>query len=172
MYKKEKLNRGMKVGTSKEKIKMGIKNQLKTILHMLTFNIVTIIMLIFGNCWSTSIETLGGIIVEANMFVFLCCMIILLFVYTIFWRKLLKKDLKKDIEIHQICVIAFIILYILFLLVQCFIFLCSYNLFYAINKPNIIEFIVCVIYPIGYSIIDIIIDKKKHKDNETEIENS
>ena len=159
------------MGTSKEKIKIGIKNQFKTILHMLTFNIMTIVMLIFGNSWSTSIETLGGIIVEASMFVFLCYMIILLFVYTIFWRKLLKKDLKKDIEIHQICVIAFIILYILFLLVQCFIFLCSYNLFYAINKPNIIEFIVCVIYPIGYSIIDIIIDKKKHKDNETEIEN-
>lgn len=158
--------------TSKEKIKMGIKNQLKTILHMLTFNIMTIVMLIFGNFWSTRIEILGGIIIKANMFVFLCCMIILLFVYTIFWRKLLKKDLKKDIEIHQICVIAFIILYILFLLVQYFIFLCFYNLFYAINKPNIIEFIVCVIYPIGYSIIDIIIDKKKHKDNETEIENS
>ena len=160
------------MGTSKEKIEMGIKNQLKTILHMLTFNIVTIIMLIFGNCWSTSIETLGGIIVEANMFVFLCCMIILLFVYTIFWRKLLKKDLKKDLEIHPICVVAFIILYILFLLVQSLIFLWSYEFFYAINKPNIIEFIVCVIYPIGYSIIDIIIDKTKNKDNETEIENS
>ena len=161
MYKKEKLNRGIKVGTSKEKIKMGIRNQLKTILHMLTFNIVTIIMLIFGNCWSTSIETLGGIIVEANMFVFLCCMIILLFVYTIFWRKLLKKDLKKDLEIHSICVVAFIILYILFLLVQSLIFLWSYEFFYAINKPKIIEFIVCVIYPIGYSIVDIIIDNKK-----------
>ena len=85
----------MKVGTSKEKIEMGIKNQLKTILHMLTFNIVTIIMLIFGNCWSTSIETLGGIIVEANMFVFLCCMIILLFVIYNILEKAFKKGFKE-----------------------------------------------------------------------------
>ena len=83
------------MGTSKEKIKMGIKNQLKTILHMLTFNIMTIVMLILGNYGATGIQEVYGIILYANIFVFLCCMIILLFVIYNILEKAFKKGFKE-----------------------------------------------------------------------------
>ena len=89
--------------------------------------------------------------------------------YSIFWRKFLKKDLKKDIEIHWSCIVVFTILFILFLFIQFMIaiivILLQIGLFGTIsNVPEgVIEFVVLIIYPVGYLIVDMIIEKIKLK---------
>ena len=161
---------------SKDKVKIGIKNQLKTILHMLIFNMITAFTIWIAYSDKKDLETSrtpGGIIPleewSINVYIYAICIFMFIVGYSIFWRKFLKKDLKKDIEIHWSCIVVFTILFILFLFIQFMIaiivILLQIGLFGTIsNVPEgVIEFVVLIIYQVGYLIVDMIIEKIKLK---------
>lgn len=158
---------------NKDKVKVGIKNQLKTILHMLIFNIITIVIIYIAYSdkkWLGTWRSAGFLSMREwsiNVYIYAICMLIFIVGYIIFWRKFLKKDLKKDIETHWGCVVTFTILFLLFLFVQFLIIatvvILQIGLFdVVINVPEfVLECMVLIIYPVVDFIVDIIMKKIK-----------
>lgn len=160
---------------NKDKVKIGIKNQLKTILHMLIFNMITvpIIWIAYSDKkWLGTWRSAGFLSRRewsVNVYIYAIFMFIFIVGYIIFWRKFLKKDLKKDIETHWGCVVTFTILFLLFLFVQFVIItvviMLQIGLFgIAINVPSLVlECMVLIICPVVDFIVDIIMKKIKLK---------
>ena len=89
--------------------------------------------------------------------------------YSIFWKKFLKEDVKKDIETHWSFLVIFIFLFIFFLIIQYIISVATFIImkgFFGtiVNMPtSIIDFVVLIVYPIIYSTISIIAQNEKNE---------
>lgn len=160
---------------NKEEIKIGMKNQLKTILHMLLVNVFTIIIYYIVYSFAADLGSFHteGILPtrewSVNIYIYIVCMLVFISGYSIFWKKFLKEDVKKDIETHWSFLVIFIFLFIFFLIIQYIISVATFIImkgFFGtiVNMPtSIIDFVVLIVYPIIYSTISIIAQNEKNE---------
>lgn len=89
----------------KENIIKGIINQTKTIITMLIFNLISFILFALAE-------------LKENPIIFIACMIAFIIIYSIIWSKFLKKYLLKSIELSKISTITYIIIFLLFIVIN------------------------------------------------------
>lgn len=155
-------------------LKTGLKNQLETILHMLVFHVISFLVFRLSHVGTKPTGHIYGqffAIVEykANLFFVIFSFTLFLVLYSIFNRKFLIKNFKKQLKVHWLFVVLFSIIYIIFCIVE-FVLLVITSLFSTglftttLYYPNALYWLV-LIYIVGYPLISILqeILNKKHK---------
>lgn len=162
---------------NKELVKKGFKNQLVSIAHMLVFNLISFLLFMISNIGTKSIGNVSSSFFaiegyKANLFFVIFAWILFLISFSIFYTKFLKKDFKKQLEVHWLFVVIFGIVSVIFCFIEFMIWLISLILNIGIfstivNFPDII-YVLVLAYIIGYIVIDILkeINKKRSVINE------
>ena len=156
---------------NKETIQKGFKNQFITVLHMIVFNIISFVVLSLANIGTKPTGKIyNGVIArgeyKANYWCVIFFWVLLMILFSIFYKKFLKVDLKKQIHTHWCFVIMFFITTIFFCLIEFAILIITLLMVAGFgiisNYPNFIP-IVALVYIIGYIIVDLICEKRKSK---------
>ena len=148
---------------NKEIVKNGLKNQFITVFHMLVFNIISFIVLDLANIGTKPTGKVNRYLFatteyRANYWCVVFFWMLLMILFSIFYTKFFKVDLKKQIHTHWCFVILFFIITIIFCFIEFAIWIIT--LFRAtgmfsttINYPNYIQRI-ALVYIVGYIVID------------------
>ena len=155
---------------NKEILKQGFKNQFITMLHMIAFNIISFIVLNLANIGTKPTGNVYENIValreyKANYWCVIFFWTVLMILFSIFYTKFFKVDLKKQMNTHWCFVILFFIMTIVFCFIELVILLITLllatGLFSTtINYPDYIQ-MVALVYIIGYIIVDLIYEMRK-----------
>ena len=153
---------------NKELVKKGLKNQLISIGHMITFNIISFVIFGLSNIGTKPTGNISGSFFaireyKANLFLVVFCWVLFLILFSIFYTKFLKKDFKKQLNLHWLFATLFSIIFVIFCCIEAIILLITNILATGIfstisNYPNII-YVLAIIYIIGYIVIDLILAK-------------
>lgn len=158
---------------NKETVKVGLKNQLFSILHMVIFNGISYLIFSLGMIGvqrDESVRTITAPVFPAdaykcNIFLVIFSWIIFLIAFSIFYSKSFKRRFKKALELHWSLCLLFGIIGVIFCLVEVviyyFVLLISLGLSgFITNYPDFM-YIVVAIYILGYVILDFILAKRK-----------
>ena len=154
------------MGKSKKITREGFKILLLSSLHLLIFEIICIILELIANI---GIKATGGednanfiALTEYEIVPFFVIVsgILFLIVFTVFYLKYFKNDIKKIFKLHWLFIILFILIYLLlgfcgfiaFLLVSLF----NVGLFGAVVNHPVLLYYIIIIYVFGFIAIDII----------------
>ena len=165
------------------KQKEGTKIIFKTILHMLIFNIISFIIFYLSYLDATELETTSntglGLSVpnyKINQYIFSSCLIFYILLYMFIWKKILKKDLISCKKIHQGYIVAFIFLFCIFIFNEFILFaftdFMSMGLSHMVNFSYNLIIMGYIIWPVLYSILDIVYDIIKKKSSKIYEKNS
>lgn len=104
---------------------------------------------------------------KSNLFFVITFYIFFLILFSIFYTKFFKQGLKKQIELHWFFVVIFLMVTVIFCLVEFIIFaftmVLTTGLFSTIvNYPDNI-YMLALVYIIGYIVLDFIREKMKKK---------
>ncbi len=160
---------------NKKLLKIGLKNQLETILHMLMFHIISFVVFTLSHIGTKPTGRINSqffAITEykANLFFVIFSFSLFLVLYSIFTKKLLLKNLKKQLQLHWLFVVLFSMVFIIFCTLE-FILLVITSLFstglFSITLlfPNALYWLV-LIYLVGYPLIILLqemLNKKRKK---------
>lgn len=158
---------------NKQLIRLGIKNQITTIGHMFIFNIISFFTILGSYIGTKPTEHIIGhrdgiavIEYEINPFFFVLFWLIFLFIFSTFYTKYLKKDFEKQMKIHWIFTLIFILICGICVLIELLIFTAATIMIIGINSVidgiGIIgnTFMIVIGYIIAYITIDIIKEMK------------
>ena len=154
----------------------GVKIIFKTILHMLVFNIISFIIFNLSYFDAKKLETtstagfgLSMANYNINQYIFSGCLIFYILLYMFIWNKFLKQDLTSCKKIHHGYVVTFIFLFCIFIFNEFILFtitdLIRIGWSCIVNFPFSLIIIGYIIWPVLYSILDIVYDiiKKKRR---------
>ena len=159
---------------NKEVVKKGFKNLLISIGYMIIFNIIS-----FALFWLSYVgtEDTGRVIeglfatteYKCNLFFMIFSWVLFLIAFSIFYTKFWKKTLRKQVEMHWLFVVLFIIVSFVFVVIEIillvFISIVKIGIFSAIsNFPEALPTVV-IIYLITYVVLDFVIGKIKKRRN-------
>jgi len=154
---------------NKQVAKEGIKNQLIIIGYMIIFNIISFFIFLLTNIDVKPTGNISGSFFaiteyKINVFYVIFFWIIFLLLFSVFYTKKIKKIFIKQKRIHWSFVLLFLVMGVLFILVELAIYIISLlfrtGLFSSIvNYPSYM-YIVVIIYIVGYILLDIL---KEHK---------
>lgn len=156
---------------NKEGIKLGLKNQLLAIVHMVIFNVISYLIFSLGMIGIKKDESVmfnslfPAYAYTCNKFLVILSWIVILVSFSIFYTKSFKKGLKKALELHWSLCLLFGMIGIIFCLVEVviyyFVLLSSLGLTgFITNYPDFMYSIV-ITYILGYIILDFILGRKK-----------
>ena len=153
-------------------VKEGIVNQIRIIIYMFLFNIISFgITYLALTDFKYDGQTMCGLltcsVIKLNMYIYIPCMVLLLVLFSVFWSFVFKKYFIKSVENHLLFIIIYVLILVCFAFVNTFLcFIVEYvkidGLFNEVNYPKVFMYIQ-FLYPVLYMVVSIINLYKKKK---------
>lgn len=169
---------------NKELVKRGFKNQFETILHMLIFNLISLVLFwienlgarLSENVWSSKGSYISMYEYNINVLLVIISWIMFLVISINFYTRFFKKDFKEQIKTHWSFTILFIVTTAIFALVEVVIYVLILVISIGIfsvrgNYPTIVP-IVVLAYIMVYIVRDCIREIKQKIKNKNDNENN